>query len=62
MVDQFGEEKIAYLPASGNENWLRFSFYCSESKILKNRSKQNSNHACNFIHNRKERKCSVWSI
>ena len=28
---------------------LRFAFCCSGSKILKNRSKQNSYHACNFI-------------
>ena len=30
---------------------LRFAFYCSGSKILKNRSKRNSYHACNSIHN-----------
>ena len=28
---------------------LRFTFCCSGSKIFKNRSKQNSYHACNFI-------------
>ena len=33
---------------------LRFAFYISGSKILKNRSKQNSYYACNFIHNYRE--------
>ena len=31
--------------------YLRFSLYCYGSKMLKNRSMQNSYHACNFIHN-----------
>ena len=35
---------------------LRFGFYCSGSKMLKNRSKQNSYHACNFIHNYREKR------
>ena len=35
-------------------NDLRFALYCSGSKMLKNRSKQNSYHACNFIHNHRE--------
>ena len=34
---------------------IRFSLYCSGSKKLKNRSKQNSYHACNFIHNYREK-------
>ena len=35
---------------------LRFSLYCSGSKMLKNRSKQNSYHACIFNHNYREKR------
>ena len=38
---------------------LRFAFYCSGSKILKNRSKQNTYHACNFIYNNRETRFSL---
>ena len=56
MADQFEEEKIDYLPASGYENWLRFSFYCSESKMLKiDLSKTVSMHVISFITVKREK-------
>ena len=49
MVDQFEEEKIAYGLHQVLRIDLRFSFYCSGSKMLKNRSKQNSYRVISFI-------------
>ena len=49
MIDQFEEEKIVYCLYQVLRIDLRFAFCCSRSEILKNRSKQNSCHVCNFI-------------